>query len=97
MAGFEVITEASCRQQSNQAGSTASAPANNCGYGGDPYIGDFILYRETENEKMLSVATMDTISLKGKDIERGRSKRDGYHGYHERGCGAFGLQMDSTK
>ena len=55
------------------------------------------MYRETENEKMLSVATMGTISLRGKDIERSNSKRDGYHGYHERSRTEFGLQMDSTK
>jgi len=37
--------------------------------GGAPYIGDFILSRDTENEKKLSLATTGTISLKDKDIE----------------------------
>jgi hypothetical protein len=41
---------------------------NTGGYGGVPYIGHFILYRETENEKTLGMATMDTISLKDKEI-----------------------------
>ena len=55
------------------------------------------MFRETENEKKLSVATMDTISLKGKEISRGSENPDGYHGYHERSRDEFGLQMDSTE
>src|ERR1700682_803757 len=91
LVSWEYQDRASCRQQSNQAGPCAAAPAHTSGYGGVPYIGDFILYRETENEEMLSVATMGTISLRVKDIERSNSKRDGYHGYHERSRGEFGL------
>jgi len=55
------------------------------------------LSRDTENEKKLSVATTGTISLRGKDIEPGSSKPDGYHGYHERSLNEVGLHLDSTE
>jgi hypothetical protein len=34
------------------------------------YIRDFVLYRETENEEMFEVATMDTISYILKELSR---------------------------
>jgi hypothetical protein len=43
------------------------------------------------------MATTGSISLKDQELERGRSKPDGYHGYHERSCGDCGLHLDSTE
>jgi hypothetical protein len=66
-----------------------------CGGGG--YIGEFVLYRETENEEMIEMATMGTISHGAKGLSRYGQNFDGYHGYHERSLNEVGLQMDSTE
>jgi hypothetical protein len=50
-----------------------------------------------DNDEIVQVATMDTISLKDKEIEPQRALPSGYHGHHERSRDEFGLQMDSTE
>ena len=50
-----------------------------------------------DNDEIVQVATMDTISLKDKEIEPQRALPSGYHGSHERRRSEFGLQMDSKR